>query len=102
MVCRLVVFAARLQKQNPALSFMIPGRSVFTRACQNGNAANAARRNLAPVQCFQWDHKQDPGMTDIKSARIAVLSTDGFEQSEFFQPKKALEAAGATADIVSP
>jgi protease I len=41
-------------------------------------------------------------MTDIKSARIAILSTNGFEQSELFKPKQALEAAGATVHVVSP
>ncbi len=41
-------------------------------------------------------------MTHIKSARIAILSTNGFEQSELFQPKEALEAAGATVHVVSP
>ena len=41
-------------------------------------------------------------MTDIKSARIAILSTDGFEQSELFKPRQALEAAGATVHVVSP
>jgi protease I len=41
-------------------------------------------------------------MTDIKTAKIAILSTHGFEQSELFQPKKALEAAGATVHVVSP
>jgi protease I len=41
-------------------------------------------------------------MTNIKSAKIAILSTNGFEQSELFQPKKALEAAGATVHVVSP
>jgi protease I len=41
-------------------------------------------------------------MTNIKSAKIAILSTKGFEQSELFQPKKALEAAGATVHVVSP
>ena len=97
MVCRLVVFAVRLQKQNPALSLMIPGRSVFKRACRNSNAANAARRDLASVQRFLWDYNQERSMIDIKSARIAILSTDGFGQSELFKPKQALEAAGATA-----
>ncbi len=41
-------------------------------------------------------------MTHIKSARIAILSTNGFEQSELFQPKEALEAAGASVHVVSP
>lgn len=41
-------------------------------------------------------------MTNIKFARIAILATNGFEQSELLQPKQALEAVGATVHIVSP
>jgi protease I len=33
---------------------------------------------------------------------VAILATHGFEQSELEEPKKALEAAGATAVVVSP
>ena len=33
---------------------------------------------------------------------IAILATDGFEQSELMKPKKALEEAGAITQIVSP
>ena len=32
-------------------------------------------------------------MTDIKHRKIAVLATDGFEQSELTEPVKALKAA---------
>ena len=38
----------------------------------------------------------------LRSKRIAVLVENGFEQSELLEPKKALEAAGAKVDIVSP
>lgn len=42
-------------------------------------------------------------MTDqLKGKRVAILATDGFEQSELEEPKKALEAAGAKTDVVSP
>jgi protease I len=37
----------------------------------------------------------------LTGKKIAILSEDGFEQSELFEPKKALEAAGATVDIIS-
>lgn len=40
-------------------------------------------------------------MRDLKSKRVAVLATDGFEQSELEQPVKALRDAGAEVDIVS-
>ncbi len=33
---------------------------------------------------------------------IAILATDGFEQSELLEPQKALEAAGAATKVVSP
>ena len=31
----------------------------------------------------------------IEGKKVAILATDGFEQSELFEPKKALEDAGA-------
>lgn len=39
---------------------------------------------------------------DLSSKRVAILATDGFEQSELFEPLEALRDAGATVDIVSP
>jgi protease I len=39
---------------------------------------------------------------DISGKTIAILATDGFEQSELIEPKKALEQAGATVHVVSP
>jgi protease I len=38
----------------------------------------------------------------LKGKKIAILATDGFEKSELFEPKKALEAAGAIVQVVSP
>lgn len=38
----------------------------------------------------------------LNGKRVAILVTDGFEQDELTEPKKALEAAGARADIVAP
>lgn len=41
-------------------------------------------------------------MSNISNARIAILSTNGFEQSELFEPKRQLEEAGATVTVISP
>jgi protease I len=41
-------------------------------------------------------------MNDLKGRRIAILATDGFEQSELLVPKKALEKSGADVFIISP
>ncbi|MGC2235879.1 MAG: type 1 glutamine amidotransferase domain-containing protein [Pyrinomonadaceae bacterium] len=37
----------------------------------------------------------------LEGIKVAILATDGFEQSELFEPKKALEDAGAEVSIVS-
>lgn len=34
--------------------------------------------------------------------RVAILVTDGFEQSELEKPRKALNSAGAETNVVSP
>jgi len=38
---------------------------------------------------------------NLAGKRIAILATDGFEQSELIEPRNALAAAGAKVDIVS-
>lgn len=38
----------------------------------------------------------------LDGKKVAILVTDGFEQVELTEPKKALEEAGATTMIVSP
>lgn len=37
----------------------------------------------------------------LNNIKVAILATNGFEQSELFEPKKALEDAGAEVKIVS-
>ncbi len=39
---------------------------------------------------------------ELKSRRVAILATDGVEQIELTEPKKALEAASAEVKVVSP
>ena len=37
----------------------------------------------------------------LQGKKIAILATDGFEQVELTEPKKALEEAGATVHVIS-
>ena len=39
---------------------------------------------------------------ELRNKRVAALVDNGFEQTELVEPKKALEAAGAKVDVVSP
>jgi protease I len=41
-------------------------------------------------------------MPNLAGKIIAILATDGFEQVELTEPKKALEEAGAQTQVVSP
>lgn len=41
-------------------------------------------------------------MAQLSGYRVAVLATDGFEESELIEPAKALRDAGAQVDIISP
>jgi protease I len=40
--------------------------------------------------------------TTLQGKQIAILATDGFEQVELLEPRKALDTAGATTVVVSP
>lgn len=41
-------------------------------------------------------------MPQLKNMKVAILTENGFEQSELTSPKEAMEQAGVTVDIVSP
>ena len=41
-------------------------------------------------------------MADIKQAKILILATDGFEESELTVPQSKLKQAGATVDVAAP
>lgn len=38
----------------------------------------------------------------LNGKRVAILATDGFEQSELLEPLKALREAGADAQVIAP
>ena len=41
-------------------------------------------------------------MTNLKDLKVAILTENGFEQSELISPKQAMEEAGVTVHIISP
>lgn len=43
----------------------------------------------------------DPEVRELTGTRAAIVAADGFEESELFEPKAALEAAGVHVVIVS-
>lgn len=40
-------------------------------------------------------------MENLKGLRVAIIATNGFEESELTEPRKALEAAGAICQVIS-
>jgi protease I len=39
---------------------------------------------------------------NLQGKKVAILATNGFEQSELLEPRKALDEVGATTKVVSP
>jgi protease I len=48
------------------------------------------------VEEIMTDNKQLNGL------RVAILATNGFEEAELFEPRKALDAAGARTTVIAP
>jgi protease I len=50
------------------------------------------------------DNQMDENMAEqiLKGIKVAILVTDGFEQVELTEPRKALDQAGADTKVVSP
>jgi len=46
--------------------------------------------------------KKGKTMTDISNRKVAILATNGFEQSELEKPRDALREAGAEVHVISP
>ncbi|HEX4029023.1 MAG TPA: type 1 glutamine amidotransferase domain-containing protein [Terracidiphilus sp.] len=40
--------------------------------------------------------------SNLKGKKVAILATDGFEQAELTEPRKALNDAGATTVVIAP
>jgi len=40
--------------------------------------------------------------SNLKGKKVAILATDGFEQSELMEPRKALDEAGAKTEVIAP
>ena len=38
----------------------------------------------------------------LKGLRVAILATDGFEQVELVEPRKALQEAGGKTTVIAP
>ena len=45
---------------------------------------------------------QSQNQSKLSNKRVAIVATDGFEESELLEPKHALEAAGAQVDVIAP
>lgn len=41
-------------------------------------------------------------MKELKGKKVAILATSGFEESELFEPMKALKESGAEVSIIAP
>src|ERR1700729_3945840 len=64
--------------------------------------SDAARRLRKRGCLFIQMQEKLMARNTLEGIRVAILATDGFEQSELTEPRKALDAAGAVTKVVSP
>jgi protease I len=58
-------------------------------------------RRRAAARAPDSDSEEDAMANELQGKRVAILAADMFEQIELVEPRKALEDAGATVEIVS-
>ncbi len=56
---------------------------------------------LVSCVCLNAINAEDKQQSKIAGKKVAILATDGFEQAELVEPRKALDDAGAKTFIVS-
>lgn len=76
---------------------------VYDAVLSEGNADSRARFLLALSSAPDGGQSRDRReiMPKLDNYRVAILATDGFEESELTEPRQALQEAGARADVVS-
>src|SRR5690606_34934857 len=87
-----------------------PGPAQLPASCPgdlSSAAGNRAPRGCVALVCARArahsPHSRRRSMAQqLSGKKIAILATDGFEQSELLEPQRALKEAGATVHVVSP
>lgn len=41
-------------------------------------------------------------MQELENCRVAIIATDGVEEVELIEPRKALDQAGARTEVIAP
>jgi protease I len=59
-------------------------------------------RGILPGPTHIYKRRKQMANSNLQGKKIAILVTDGFEQAELLEPRKALDAAGAQTKVVSP
>lgn len=79
---------------------MQAGRNIISFFTIIGTTLEPSYKHIA--NSLQFIHFKKTIMTNIKGKKVAILSETGFEQSELFSPKQALENSGVKVEIISP
>lgn len=64
--------------------------------------AASATRICVRASYGEYEAEEIIMASNISGKMIAILATDGFEQSELTEPRKALDQAGATTVLIAP
>jgi len=69
---------------------------------RQAECAGEGRRSTRPPSAAPTSRqKEETAMPNLSGKKIAILATDGFEQSELLEPRRRLAEAGASVEVVS-
>lgn len=81
---------------------MKPGVKALLSGDSSGNAVRCRRLLLKKESNLNEPWRVLSMAERLKGKKIAILATDGFEQVELTEPRKAFDEAGATTFVISP
>src|SRR4030095_6868082 len=82
-------------------------RNLFAHAKLQFRASSGAglsgQRGVREIRSRSMNRSRaNTSSESLKGRKVAILATDGFEQSELIEPRKALDHAGAKTVVVAP
>jgi protease I len=75
---------------------------MFHSAENTMSTSSAKQPTAKPAAKRPTTGKSGSGTSRLSGRCIAILATDGFEQSELTEPKRLLEEAGAKVSVIAP
>jgi protease I len=90
---------------SPATHQNTPKASIGTQSAHDTVTTQGAHEDVTKAPENKTPENKNAGAnatTQLHGLRVAILATDGFEEAELAEPRKALDEAGAKTTVLAP